>query len=113
MLLVCTLTTVNVIEISFAVNLTSSNTIGGGSVTGGSIQCIVAPCGPSSTTSSSNAGNSINGSVTGGSIQCIVAPCGPSSTTSSSNAGNSIDDNKGSSSSQSTTTTTDDSNSSR
>ena len=52
-----------------------------GCVTGGSVQCIVAPCGPSSTTST-NTGNSINGSVTGGSVQCIVAPCGPSSTTS-------------------------------
>ena len=42
------------------------------------------PCGPSSTTST-NAGSSINGSVTGGgSVQCIVAPCGPSSTTSTS-----------------------------
>jgi hypothetical protein len=52
-----------------------------GCVTGGSVQCIVAPCGPSSTTST-NAVNSINGSVTGGLVQCIVAPCGPSSTTS-------------------------------
>jgi hypothetical protein len=52
-----------------------------GCVNGSSVQCIVAPCGPSSTTST-NAGNSINGSVTGSSVQCIVAPCGPSSTTS-------------------------------
>ena len=55
-----------------------------GCASGGSVQCIVAPCGPSSTTST-NAGSSINGSVTGGgSVQCIVAPCGPSSTTSTS-----------------------------
>jgi hypothetical protein len=52
-----------------------------GCASGGSVQCIVAPCGPSSITST-NTGNSINGSVTGGSVQCIVAPCGPSSTTS-------------------------------
>jgi hypothetical protein len=52
-----------------------------GCVTGSSVQCIVAPCGPSSTTST-NADNSNNDSVTGGSVQCIVAPCGPSSTTS-------------------------------
>jgi hypothetical protein len=52
-----------------------------GCVTGGSVQCIVAPCGPSSTTST-NAGNSINGGVTGNQNQCIVAPCPQSSTTS-------------------------------
>jgi hypothetical protein len=52
-----------------------------GCASGGSLQCIVAPCGPSSTTST-NSGNSSNGSVTGGgSVQCIVAPCGTSSTT--------------------------------
>ncbi|MGN6624851.1 MAG: hypothetical protein ACTHKK_11970, partial [Candidatus Nitrosocosmicus sp.] len=42
-----------------------------GCASGGSVQCIVAPCGPLSTTST-NAGNSSNGSVTGGSVQCIV-----------------------------------------
>src|SRR6476620_10813366 len=90
MLLVSTLATVSVIEVAFATNFSSNYAIGGGSSSGGQIQCIVAPFGPSFTTSPSNTGNSINGSSSGGQIQCIVAPCGPSSTTSPSNAGNSI-----------------------
>jgi len=51
MLLVSTLATVNVIEIAFAVNLTSSYTIDGSSSNAGSIVCIRAPCGPPSTDS--------------------------------------------------------------
>ncbi|MGN6709493.1 MAG: hypothetical protein ACTHKF_09115 [Candidatus Nitrosocosmicus sp.] len=50
-----------------------------GCVNGGSVQCIVAPCGPSSTTPT-NAGDSGKGSTTGGQIVCITAPCGTTTT---------------------------------
>jgi len=53
-----------------------------GCVTGGSIQCIVAPCGPTTTTNLPNAGDSVKGSTDGGQIVCITAPCGPTATTS-------------------------------
>jgi len=44
MLLFSTLTTVNAIEIAFAVDLTSSNTINGSSSNAGPIQCNRGPC---------------------------------------------------------------------
>src|SRR3954447_16148002 len=59
MLIFSTLATVNVIEIAFAVNLTSSYTIDGSSSNAGSIQCIRAPC-EFPSTGSSNAGSIIN-----------------------------------------------------
>src|SRR6185437_12226570 len=102
MLLVSTLATVNVIEIAFAFNLTSSYTIDGSSSNAGSIVCIRAPCGPPSTDSGTG-DSSINGSSSNaGSIVCIRAPCGPPSTDSGT-GDSSIDNNKDSSSSLSST----------
>src|SRR5436190_1959303 len=99
MMLVGTLTAVNVTTVAFAVALTGGYVIGGGGSTGSQVQCIRAPCEFPPTISSNTV--SINGSSTGSQVQCIRAPC-EFPPTSSSNTGG-INDMKGLPSSLSST----------